>query len=206
MTGRPADASWENINAIDDVAREVISTTDRMTVSAMAGNAGAGGVFLALAADRVWLRSGVVLNPHYKGMGNLFGSEYWTYLLPRRVGEARAREITLRRLPMGSQEALASGLADARFGNEPESFLRAAIERAQAMARDPGHADAVLAKQRQRLADESAKPLHRYRDEELERMKLNFYGFDASYHVARYHFVYKLPKARTPHYLASHRA
>jgi putative two-component system hydrogenase maturation factor HypX/HoxX len=36
-------------------------------------------------------------------------------------------------------------------------------------------------------------------------MKLNFYGFDASYHVARYHFVYKLPKARTPGYLAPHR-
>ncbi len=36
-------------------------------------------------------------------------------------------------------------------------------------------------------------------------MKLNFYGFDPSYHVARYHFVYRLAKARTPHYLASHR-
>jgi putative two-component system hydrogenase maturation factor HypX/HoxX len=36
-------------------------------------------------------------------------------------------------------------------------------------------------------------------------MRLNFYGFDPSYHVARYHFVYKLPKARTPHYLARHR-
>ena len=54
--------------------------------------------------------------------------------------------------------------------------------------------------------DETAKPLDKYREEELERMKLNFYGFDPSYHVARYHFVHKLPKARTPYYLASHRA
>lgn len=46
----------------------------------------------------------------------------------------------------------------------------------------------------------------RYREEELARMKLNFYGFDPSYHVARYHFVYKMPKARTPGYLARHRA
>jgi putative two-component system hydrogenase maturation factor HypX/HoxX len=37
-------------------------------------------------------------------------------------------------------------------------------------------------------------------------MKLNFYGFDPSYHVARYHFVFKLPKSRTPLYLAAHRA
>jgi putative two-component system hydrogenase maturation factor HypX/HoxX len=37
-------------------------------------------------------------------------------------------------------------------------------------------------------------------------MKLNFYGFDPSYHVARYHFICKLPKSRTPAYLARHRA
>ena len=205
-TGRPADASWDNINAIDDVAREIITTTDRLTVSALAGNAGAGGVFLALAADRVWLNRGVVLNPHYRGMGNLFGSEYWTYLLPRRVGEERAREITGRRLPMGSQEALALGLADARFAHDAQTFLQAAIKRAQAMAQDPRLGDMLFAKRRQRLLDESAKPLERYREEELARMKLNFYGFDPSYHVARYHFVYKLAKARTPHYLARHRA
>jgi putative two-component system hydrogenase maturation factor HypX/HoxX len=36
-------------------------------------------------------------------------------------------------------------------------------------------------------------------------MKLNFFGFDPSYHVARYHFVHKLPKARTPSFLARHR-
>jgi putative two-component system hydrogenase maturation factor HypX/HoxX len=37
----------------------------------------------------VWARRGVVLNPHYKNMGNLYGSEYWSYLLPRRVGSGR---------------------------------------------------------------------------------------------------------------------
>ena len=60
-------------------------------VAALEGNAGAGGVLLALAADLVWTRPGVVLNPHYQGMGGLYGSEYWTYLLPRRVGGARGR-------------------------------------------------------------------------------------------------------------------
>jgi putative two-component system hydrogenase maturation factor HypX/HoxX len=188
------------------VAREIVLTTDRFVVSALAGNAGAGGVFLALAADRVWLARGVVLNPHYKGMGNLYGSEYWTYLLPRRVGRDKAKDLTERRHPMGSQEAVAIGLADARFGHDPQAFLSAAIKRAEAMARDPRFEDLVFAKRRQRLVDESAKPLDKYREEELEQMKLNFYGFDPSYHVARYHFVYKLPKARTPHYLAKHRA
>ena len=205
-TGRPADASWENINAIDDVAREIVLTDDRLTVAALAGNAGAGGVFLALAADRVWMRKGVVLNPHYKGMGNLYGSEYWTYLLPRRVGEARAQGITARRLPMGSREAVALGLADAAFAHDPKAFLAAAVKRAQAMASDARYAETLQAKREARARDEAAKPLERYREEELARMKLNFYGFDPSYHVARFHFVHKLPKARTPFYLASHRA
>jgi putative two-component system hydrogenase maturation factor HypX/HoxX len=55
------------------------------------GNAGAGGCFLALAADEVWAHAACMLNPHYKNMGNLYGSEYWTYLLPRRVGRAARR-------------------------------------------------------------------------------------------------------------------
>jgi len=71
----PAEESWRNINAIDDLVREIVITERQLTITAMAGNAGAGGVFLALAADRVYARDGVVLNPHYKGMGNLYGSE-----------------------------------------------------------------------------------------------------------------------------------
>ena len=36
-------------------------------------------------------------------------------------------------------------------------------------------------------------------------MKLNFYGFDSSYHVARHAFVTKVPRSRTPLWLAKHR-
>ena len=67
----PADESWANINAIDDIARAVLLTTDKFVIAALEGNAGAGGVFLALAADQVLMRDGIVLNPHYKNMGNL---------------------------------------------------------------------------------------------------------------------------------------
>jgi len=49
------------------------------------------------------------------------------------------------------------------------------------------------------------KPLAKYREEELKQMKKNFYGFDPSYHVARYNFVYKVCKSRTPLTLAKHR-
>mgnify|MGYP000332736098 CR=1 FL=1 len=60
------------------------------------GNAGAGGCFLARAADCVWVRNGVMLNPHYKNMGNLYGSEYWTYTLPRRVKQGAPRAVPVR--------------------------------------------------------------------------------------------------------------
>jgi putative two-component system hydrogenase maturation factor HypX/HoxX len=87
----PADESWANINAIDDLAEAILRCETQLTVAALAGNAGAGGCFLARAADFVWVRDGVMLNPHYKNMGNLYGSEFWTYLLPPRVGDRRAR-------------------------------------------------------------------------------------------------------------------
>ncbi len=67
------------------------------------GNAGAGGAFLALAADRVFARDGVILNPHYKSMGNLYGSEYWTYLLPRRVSPGMSPRLVDRRLPISAR-------------------------------------------------------------------------------------------------------
>jgi len=36
-------------------------------------------------------------------------------------------------------------------------------------------------------------------------MRLSFYGFDTSYHIARYYFVHRFPHFRTPPYLAIHR-
>jgi putative two-component system protein, hydrogenase maturation factor HypX/HoxX len=72
-----------------------------LVIAGLSGNAGAGGAMLALAADYVLAREGVVLNPHYKGMG-LYGSEYWTYTLPRRVGAAQAVAVTEGYRPIGT--------------------------------------------------------------------------------------------------------
>lgn len=200
-----ADASWENINAINDLAREIITTDRRITVSVLQGNAGAGGVFLARAADLVWARSGVILNPHYKDMGNLYGSEYWTYLLPRRVGEERAQRITQGRLPMGTVEAAGLGLVDACFGGGGAGFVAEIEREAEQLATSAALESLLAQKAQRRAADELEQPLAAYREAELERMHRNFYGFDPSYHVARYNFVYKVPKSRTPITIARHR-
>ena len=200
-----ADASLRNITAMDDVALEVLSLTDRMTVAALHGNAGAGGCFLALTADQVWAHEGVVLNPHYKNMGNLYGSEYWTYSLPRRIGEAASRTLMQGRLPLLATDAVAAGLVDACFATDASSFGQQTLARALALAAAPDLAQQAQAKQAQRAQDEAIKPLAQYRAEELQRMNRNFYGFDPSYHVARHHFVYRKPHAWTPRHLAVHR-
>jgi putative two-component system hydrogenase maturation factor HypX/HoxX len=201
----PGDASWANINAIDDVASAVLRTTDKLVIAALEGNAGAGGVFLALAADQVVMREGIVLNPHYKNMGNLYGSEYWTYALPRRVGADRIEAVMGSRLPMGTAAAQRLDLADAVLPNARPVFRAAVREHAERLAADPAF-DRLLADKRSRRArDESAKPLDVYRTEELERMRLAFYGFDSSYHVARWRFITREPIARTPLHLARHR-
>jgi len=200
-----ADESWRNINAIDDLARAVIETTDRLVVSVIRGNAGAGGVFLSLAADEVWAGEHAILNPHYKDMGNLYGSEYWTYLLPRRAGAANAARITRCRLPMGVAEGRRLGLVD-RILAGAEIGTERLLELASALASEDGYAARLSGKRRRRAQDEAEKPLEAYRAEELRRMRLNFYGFDPSYHVARYNFIHKVPKSRTPLTIANHRA
>jgi putative two-component system hydrogenase maturation factor HypX/HoxX len=199
----PADESWRNINAIDDVCREVLSFPDRLVISVLRGNAGAGGAFLALAADAVWAREGVILNPHYKNMGNLYGSEYWTYLLPRRVGADGVAGVMGNRLPIGAAGALGLGLVDELLDSRDP--LGDARDRAAALATSDDLADRLAARNARREADEAARPLEAYRQAELARMRLNFYGFDPSYHVARHRFVHRTPHSWTPRHLAVHR-
>jgi len=200
-----ADESWENINAIDDLALEIINTTSHITISALQANAGAGGVFLARAADEVWAHRSVILNPHYKDMGNLYGSEYWSYLLPRYVGEENVTHITQGRLPMGAEEALSLGLVNLVFDHERDEFIDEVKAKASTTAKLAIFNEWLNIKNARRKTDERIKPLAEYRQQELEKMRLNFYGFDPSYHVARYNFVYKIPKSRTPLTLAKHR-
>lgn len=201
----PADESWRNIQAIDDVAERILRMDGKLTIAALRGNAGAGGAFLALAADYVWARPGIVLNFHYRNMGNLYGSEFWTYTLPRRVGAREAQRLIDERPPLLGRQAAADGLADAAFGEDEPSFIAEVHARAAALATAHDFGAQLAAKQARRAADESAKPLAKHREEELVRMRRSFYGFDTSYHVARHRFVHKAPQSWTPRHLARHR-
>ncbi len=201
----PADESWANINAIDDLAEAILRCDSKLTIAAVGGNVGAGGCFLARAADQVWVRDGVVMNPHYKNMGNLYGSEFWSYLLPPRVGAEGAQAIMQHRLPMTAGEAVERGFYDLKLAGDPAAFRVDVARRAAELAAAPDFAVRLAEKAAKRNADEAAKPLADYRREELAQMRRNFYGFDPSYHVARWHFVRKSLNSWTPRHLARHR-
>jgi putative two-component system hydrogenase maturation factor HypX/HoxX len=132
----PAEESWANIHAMNDLVEAVITTTDRLTVAALGGNAAAGGVMLALAADEVWCRDGAILNPHYRLMG-LYGSEYWTYTLPRRVGEGEAERLTQSALPVSAKRAVELGMAERVLQAAPEELGDEVMRLATQLAASP---------------------------------------------------------------------
>jgi len=190
VADEPHKESWANITAMDDLVYEILATNSHLVFSAVAGNAGAGGVPLALAADEVCARAGVVLNPHYKGM-ELFGSEYWTYLFPRRVGQDMALELTETCLPVSARRAKAIGLVDHVLGGDVARFREQVARLAEAAAHADDFDDRIEAKRASRRQDESTRPLDAYRYEELAEMRRDF--SEPGYQRARAAFVHKAP-------------
>ncbi|MET0355746.1 MAG: hydrogenase maturation protein [Cellvibrio sp.] len=193
----PARESWRNINAIDDVVYEIISMSNKLTVAALRNNAGAGGAIMPLACDKVLARDGVVLNPHYLTMG-LFGSEYWTYLLPKRVGETKAKELIESCMPILVSQAHALGMVDKLLPEDWNQYHQALQSECEALAEDENYFAALARKQYSRMQDENIKPLESYRQHELQRMKSIFDNSQSEYHQLRYNFVYKISCAQTP--------
>ena len=202
----PAEESWLNINAIDDIIYQIITTLDKVTISAVAGNAGAGGAILAIASDYVFAREGVIFNPHYKNMGELYGSEYWTYLLPKRVGAEMATALTEQRLPISAKKAWRMGLIDKVLDKQHSIFHAQVRHLANSYANNPESLRQLLdQKAKTRCFDEAVKALASYRQFELILMHANFYGNDA-YHEARRNFIYKTgANNNTPDNIAIHR-
>ncbi len=200
----PAAESWRNINAINDLVEAILTTTGQLTVAALAGNAAAGGLMLALAADEVWCRGGAVLNPHYRLMG-LHGSEYWTYTLPRRVGEEQAARLTGACLPVSPASALQCGLVDRVIEGGADAFRAQVAALAEMLAHRPDYPRRVAVKAQQLTSAATVQPLHAYRQAELAIMNRNFYDPREPYAQLRRAFVYKQKPTRTPPHLARHR-
>jgi len=173
--------SWLNINAINDVVFSIF-TMSKPTISAVGGNAGAGGCMMALASDHVWARNGVVMTPSYKAM-NLHGSEYHSFLLNTRVGDDKAYELLSGTNPLGSDEALEIGLFDKIMGKDVPDFRKQVHENALYVLEEhlkKGGKDVVDYEKLVKAAQS--------RTDELDHMLLDF--TNAEYHKSRKMFVY----------------
>lgn len=174
----PFKESWENINAINDVVQKIFEMP-KLTISALQGNAGAGGCMMALASDHVWCREGVVVNPHYKSM-HLFGSEYHTYFLPARVGEKMAEKLTNDTKPILASDALRIGMFDKVMGKTVEEFNQLVHKEAEIV-------NEISTSKRYALDLSLLTILKEHRQYELGKMKESF--ADELYHKARRDFV-----------------
>lgn len=132
-----------------------------------------------------------MLNPHYKGMGGLYGSEYWTYTLPRRVGTRVAMALMDGMTAISARHARDLGMVDELVEGPATGFDAAVAQRAEALAYHRDFKRLLAAKWERRRRDEQHKPLAAYRAEELARMSENFFGPDRAYHDARRRFVLK---------------
>lgn len=90
-----AKESRDNINAINDFVKAIFPT-NKITIAALQGNAGAGRASMAaLACDSVWTHEKAILNPHYKSMG--------VFMVPN-IGRTSFRNALEMKLPINSQK------------------------------------------------------------------------------------------------------
>ncbi len=186
---KQGEDGWANINAMNDLIRSILFADEIVTVASLARNAGAGGVFLALACDFVVAREGVVLNPHYKTLG-LTGSEYHTYTLPKRVGEEKAHELLEACLPISAIEAQKIGMVDAVFSDEDY------YEKLHAFVLEKYDDDFIWEKQE--FLEENAEKIEVLKEEEIRIMHPQFWEPDSLFHRLRKEFVYKTCLGSTP--------
>lgn len=187
----PGLEAWANIQAIDDVCRELL-TARQLVVSGLTGSAGAGGVMLALAADIVFARAGVVLNPHYKTMG-LYGSEYWTYSLPRAVGSEVAHKLVEECLPISALQARHWGMVQDIGPRCPRAFGLWLLQQASDALTDERYALHRARKSNMNLAQ-----IERCRENELAQMRLDMVENRQQFAEKCRNFVFKRKTCQTP--------
>jgi putative two-component system hydrogenase maturation factor HypX/HoxX len=187
----PEQEAWANIQAIDDVCQELLSAR-QLVISGLTGSAGAGGVMLALAADIIFARADIVLNPHYKTMG-LYGSEYWTYSLPRAVGRQMAEKLTEECLPISAIQAMQWGMVQEIGPHSPQAFGVWLLQRASDALTDPAYA-AV----RERKHRPDTRLMQQCRDAELAEMERDMVRNRKQFAEKCRNFVFKRKPYETP--------
>ncbi|CAH1774694.1 unnamed protein product [Owenia fusiformis] len=181
----PHIESYANIEAIDDVIKEYVQMEDKLVIACLQGNAGAGGCMMSAAADYTIAHKCVSLTPTYKSM-HLYGSEYWTYFLPRKIGNEMALDLTSRTDSIMASEAYSIGLVDVLLGRNGYE-LNDNIHEAVTGIWNSFDSRLVL-NSKSRRSEKWYENLEEHRAAELRLMKQCF--SDPAYHSARRDFVF----------------
>lgn len=189
----PINESWENINAINNIV-ELILTSPKYFISAIRGNCGAGGVTMAVSSDNVISKKDIIFNMHYKGMG-LYGSEYWTYILPKRIGYKKTHLLTNNILPINSIYAKKIGLIDEYVDLDNYVFEQYITDYINKYIINNVNS---LINKKIRNINENLNKIKKCRLNELKIMKKIFYDKKSNYHKLRYNFVRKINPLETP--------
>ena len=185
---------WSNINAINDLIKSIIFSDELITVASLHRNAGAGGVFLALACDYVVASESCVLNPHYKTMG-LSGSEYHTYTLSKRVGKDMAKELLDNCLPLSATKSKDIGMVDEVFTQE--NYFEYLRDYCSLLVTNEDKYDDFIYDKQDYLT-KNKEYINKCKERELKVMYPEFFEEDSQFHKLRHEFVYKVCSLKTP--------
>ncbi|PLY13285.1 MAG: hydrogenase [Sulfurimonas sp.] len=191
---KQGEDGWSNINAMNDLIKSIIFADDVITVASLHKNAGAGGVFLALACDYVVTCKDVVLNPHYKTLG-LSGSEYHTFTLPKRVGAHKSKELLERCLPINAAKAKEINMVDEVF--EKENYFEQLRSFTDKLANMQDEYDNFIYEKEDYL-QKNREFINECKENELKIMHTEFWNEESSFHRLRHDFVYKVCSIETP--------
>lgn len=197
---KQGEDGWSNINAMNDLVKSIIFADDVLTIASLHKNAGAGGLFLALACDKVIARDGVVLNPHYKTLG-LSGSEYHTFTMAKRVGQEKMDKLLDDTLPISVQNAKSIGLIDEVY--ERENYFQDLKEYAKTFLEDEDSYDDFIY-EKQDYLDENKEYIDSCKENELKVMHPQFWDEQSEFHKLRHEFVYKTCPIKTPERFNNH--
>lgn len=186
---KQGEDGWSNINAMNDLIKSILEADNVVTIASLSRNAGAGGVFMALACDYVVAKEDVTLNPHYKTLG-LSGSEYHTYTLPKRVGAQMSERLLDEALPISVNHAKQIKMLDEVYAKEDY------FENLYAFASSAYNEEFIWSKRD--YLEENLALMESCKKAELKKMYPEFWDDDSEFHQLRHEFVYKICPTKTP--------
>jgi len=191
---KQGEDGWSNINAMNDLIKSIIFADEVVTVASLHKNAGAGGVFLALACDYVVASQNSVINAHYKTLG-LSGSEYHTYSLEKRVEQKKAKELLNDCLPISAKKAKEINMIDEVF--EKENYFDNLRKYTNQLVLNEDEFDDYIY-DKQDYLQKNEIYINQCKENELKVMYPEFWDESSKFHTLRHEFVYKVCPIKTP--------